>query len=690
MKFGNLYLLDWVIILVAVVALRIFSYSTKKYMRSVADFLSANRSAGRYLLTISSQMGNIGVVTIVGGFEAFDRAGLAPGWWSYLYIPAGVIITLSGWITYRFRETRAMTMAQFFEMRYNRKFRIFAGSMAFLSGVVNFGIFPAVAARFIIYYCGLPSSFHPIPGIDSLVLPTFPVLMAIDLGLALSFVNIGGQISVMITDCLQGLFATLAFLVIGAAIWMQFSWGDMVTAVNAASAPGKSMLNPFDTGQITDFNIWFYLIGVFTAFYAHMAWQGGQGFFSSAKSPHEQKMGAVIGVWRTIPQTLALTLMGLATLVVLRLPEYNAMASNIQNTLATIPNEMIQGQMKLPLAMANALPIGIKGLLCTIMIFLSFTCHDTYLHSWGSIFIQDVYMPLKRKKLSMKEHIRLLRLAITGVAVFGYVFSLLYPPNQPIFMFFAVTGAIWLGGAGSVIIGGLYWKKGTTAAAYASIITGGVIGVVGVFIPGIYKKYTGIEFPINGQYINMIAMTTAILVYIFVSLATSRSKPGFNFDKLLHRGIYDTQKEHVIRSVDTLKSRWQQFIGITPEFSKTDKVLAVLIVVWNATWFAWFLIFTAVNLYYKLRYGILISDSVWAKYYEVSILIQLALSFPCSLWFIIGGIIDVKALYKHLAYCERDHSDDGSIPCGEDEEALSLMEKSIVPIEESFTEETAE
>ena len=70
LKFGNLYLWDWAIIIGAVLALRIFSYSTKKYMRSVADFLSANRSAGRYLLTISSGMGGIGVVSIVANFEA--------------------------------------------------------------------------------------------------------------------------------------------------------------------------------------------------------------------------------------------------------------------------------------------------------------------------------------------------------------------------------------------------------------------------------------------------------------------------------------------------------------------------------------------------------------------------------------------------------------------------------------------
>ena len=686
MKIGNLYLLDWIIIIGAIVALRIFSYSTKKYMRSVADFLSANRSAGRYLLTISAAMGGIGVVSIVAGFEAFDRAGLAPGWWGGMFIPIGMIISMSGWVLYRFRETRAMTMAQFFEMRYGRKFRSCAGIVCFASGVVNFGIFPAVAARFIIYYCGLPDSFHLIPGIDWLVLPTFPVVMAIDLGLALSFVNMGGQISVMITDCIQGMFSAIAFIIIAASLYLHFSWDKLVTAVNMTSSPGKSMLNPFDTGAITDFNIWFYLIGMFVTFYGFMAWQGSQGFFSSAKTPHEQKMGAIIAGWRNAPQSLTLTLMSLAAVAVFRLPEFTNTLTGINKTLATIPNDMIQGQMKLPLAMAAILPIGIKGLLCTVMIFVSFTCHDTYMHSWGSIFVQDVYMPIKRKKLTMQEHIRLLRLAITGVAIFGFVFSLLYPPNQPILMFFAVTGAIWLGGAGSVIIGGLYWRKGTTAGAYSAIITGAVTGLIGVFIPGIYKNLTGHEFPINGQYINMIAMSSAILAYVSVSLITGRGKPAFNMDKMLHRGEYAVKGEH-IEHIETLKSRWQKFVGITPEFSKSDKILALFLIIWQGLIFLWFIVFTAINLYYKLVHGVLISDHAWSTYFQVTILIQVILSVPCTIWFTIGGIIDMKALYKHLDTCQRDHSDDGSV-CGEDDEALALVYEAAGVVEEEVTKRT--
>jgi len=629
-------------------------------------------------------MGTIGVVTIVANFEVFDRAGYAPTWWGAMYLPASLIIAITGWVLYRFRETRAMTMAQFFEMRYGRQFRSFAGMVCFVSGVINFGVFPAVAARFIMYYCGLPASFHLIPGVDWLVLPTFPVIMAIDLGMALSFVTMGGQISVMITDCVQGIFAAAAFLVIAASLYLRFSWDELITAVNLTSTPGRSMLNPFDTGGITDFNIWFYLIGVFATFYAALAWQGSQGFFSSAKSPHEQKMGTIIAGWRAVPQGLALVLMSLAALAVFRLPEFASTLTGINETLATIPNEMTQGQMKLPLAMAAILPIGVKGLLCTIMIFISFTCHDTYLHSWGSIFVQDVYMTIKRKKLSMQEHIRLLRIAITGVAIFAYVFSLLYPPNQPILMFFAVTGAIWLGGAGSVIIGGLYWRRGTTSGAYSAIITGAAIGLIGVFVPGIYKSLTGQDFPIHGQYLKMIAMLSAIIMYVSVSLMTGRGKPAFNMERMLHRGEYSIKGEHRMHP-ETLKARWQKFVGITPEFSKSDKILAFFFIGWSLLHILWFIVFTAINLHYKLVLGVLISDHVWATYFQVTVMINVILSVPCAVWFTIGGIRDMKALYKRLETCERDHNDDGSV-CGEDDEALALVYEAAGVIEEEATE----
>lgn len=696
---GHVTVLDWVILIAAVIALRLFSYSTKKYMRSVADFLSANRLAGRYLLTISSSMGSIGIVTIVGGFEAIDQAGLAPQWWTKLMIPIGVLVPLTGWVYYRFRETRCLTLAQFFEKRYSRRFRIFAGIVCWLSGVINFGIFPAVAARFLIFYTGLPERFHLYAGANWTI-STFLFIMAIDLFFALSFVNMGGQISVMITDCIQGMFSAIAFLIVGMFLYFKFGWSGFETAIIAGSEPGLNRINPFDAFKAKNFNIWFYLIQVFNTIYNYNAWQGAQGFQSSAKTPHEAKMGMMISGFRAIPQTICIAFMSYATLCVFRLPEYAHIADAINAQRELVTNEIVKGQMQLPLAMAMILPIGLKGLLCTIMVFISFTCHDTYLHSWGSIFVQDVYMPFTKKKFRPHEHINILRYSIAFVAVFGYVFSALYPQNQPIQMFFAVTGAIWMGGAGSCIIGGLYTKWGKAAGAYGALITGGVLGLIGVFIkpiwegflnmtqnifPAFYASHTSIvdgvveyaEFPLNGQYINFWTMISAILVYLLLSVC-SKGKP-YNLQKLLNRGEYAIHDEHSAKTYESKIGFWQKICGITPEFSKGDRFFAYYTVYWNAFNLLLFIVISAIQIIRIIMIpgrAAMIDDHIWFIIMFWGTIYNMILVIPVTVWFTIGGLKDIRQLYSDLSVARRDDKDDGSIQ--ESETSADETEKSKI------------
>ena len=682
---GNITVLDWIIIIACIVALRLFSYSTKKYMRSVADFLSANRLAGRYLLTISSAMGSIGIVSIVGGYEAIEKAGLVTTYWGKLSTPVWILVSLTGWVIYRYRETKSMTMAQFFEKRYSKKFRIFAGILCWVSGVINFGIFPAVAARFLIFYTGMPERFHLIPGCDGFTLSTFLVVMAIDLFFALSFVNMGGQISVMITDCVQGMFSAIAFLVCAMVLYFKFGWTQFERAMTVGIEDGYSMVNPFNAFKVQDFNVWFYLIGVFNSFYNYQSWQGAQGFLSSARSPHEAKMGTLISGWRGMPQTLCIALMSYATLCIFKLPEYSHIADVINAQRESVTNVIVQGQMRLPLAMAMILPMGLKGLLCTIMIFITFTCHDTYLHSWGSIFVQDVYLPITKKKFRPHEHINMIRKSIAFVAIFGYIFSALYPQNQPILMFFAVTGAIWTGGAGSCIIGGLYTKWGKTPGAYAALITGGVIGLIGVFIapiweafltatqnvlPNLYAHYTTVvngevifeKFPINGQYINFITVILAIFAYLIGSLLSDR-KP-FNLEKMLHRGQWAEIDHH--KKPEVKLTVWQKLVGITEEFSKGDRFWAYFLVIWNAFFFLVFIVESIVGLYYWLVLGHHISDHVWFFLMFWTNVMNLILSVPITIWFSYGGIVNIKELYHDLATARRDDRDNGQVTAEEE------------------------
>ena len=94
------------------------------------------------------------------------------------------------------------------------------------------------------------------------------------------------------------------------------------------------------------------------------------------------------------------------------------------------------------LALAAILPIGLMGLMCAAFLAAFISTHDTYLHSWGSILIQDVILPFRRKPFTPRQHLWLLRLSILGVAIVIFTLSLLYRPTQYVSMFLIITGSV--------------------------------------------------------------------------------------------------------------------------------------------------------------------------------------------------------------------------------------------------------
>ena len=195
--------IDWTIFVVLLIALTGLAVYAKRFNRGVADFLVANRCAGRYLLSISQGIAGIGAISFVAEFQRYYVAGFSGIWWVLVFYPISLLLALTGWVAYRYRETRVLTMAQLFEMRYSRKFRVFTGILAWVSGVINMGIFPAVTARLFIYFCGLPATFSFL-GLEGI--STFVTIMLIELSIALSFTFLGGMIAVMVTDFIQGMF----------------------------------------------------------------------------------------------------------------------------------------------------------------------------------------------------------------------------------------------------------------------------------------------------------------------------------------------------------------------------------------------------------------------------------------------------------------------------------------------------
>ena len=216
-------LLDWSILIGFAVFISLVAYSTKKYTKSVADFLAASRCGGKYLLAMGDGMAGLGAISIVASFQLYYEGGFTPFWWQSIFLPLSLFVAIIGWIIYRFRQTRALTMAQFFEIRYSRRFRIFSGFLAFVSGIINFGIFPSVGARFFVYFCRLPETFT-VAGFD---VSAYVLVMIILIGIALAFTWIGGQIAVLITDFIQSFVCNIIFIVILVVLFMKFDWSQI-------------------------------------------------------------------------------------------------------------------------------------------------------------------------------------------------------------------------------------------------------------------------------------------------------------------------------------------------------------------------------------------------------------------------------------------------------------------------------
>ena len=667
----NLHWIDWTIVGLLILLLIWITETTKKYVRGVADFLAANRMAGRYLLTVAQELG--GAISIIALWEMIYAAGFPTQWWGMMSTPVALLITLTGFVVYRFRQTRALTLAQFFEMRYSKKFRFFAGILCCISGILNYGIFPAITAEFMIYFFGFPDH---ISVIGLFQMPTILIMMFLYLSFALYIALSGGQITIMITDFLEGLLTMFLFVVIMVFLVSKFSWDDIMAGLQYVPE-SKSLINPFKTSTSKDFDIWYFIIGVIGNIYCVRAWQGSSGYNAAAKTPHEAQMAGIIGGWRQLAKGLVLLIIPLAAYAVLHHPKFHDIAQPILAQINQIPEAAERNRMTVPLFLANVLPVGLMGVFASIILAAAISCDNTYIHAWGSIFVQDVLLPLRKKPLDSKKHMLILRLSITGVAAFGFIFSWLFPIKQHILMFFAITGAIWAGGAGAVIIGGLYWSRGTTAAAWVALILGSTVSFGGLllqqiwdpliyFIVTIYPRFEWLgsysdKFP-NGQFIFLYAMIIACASYIAVSLLGPRKV--FDMDKMLHRGKYAVKedivhveekekKKHVIsRFTDAFAKK----MGMSKHFTRFDRFLFWSIFWWSMGWWATFAIGTIAALTWGL------SDNFWSWYWWIKLMfISFVLGIVTSIWLTVGGIRDAIQLAKDLRNMNIDDSDDGTV-----------------------------
>ena len=694
---------DWTLTGVVIAIVAMFALYTHRFIKGVADFMAGGRCAGRYLICNARSQASSGVPSMTGAFEKLLVAGFTLSWWESILLPGLLFVGATGFVLYRYRETRALTLGQFFEMRYSRRFRLLAGAMGFIAGICNYGIFPAISARFFVFFLGLPMK----TAIFGHLVPTYALVAALYLSCALGLAMLGGQVTLTVADCVSGLLTHLVYLIIIVTLLCMMSW-PAVNEVLASNPPGYSLIDPFDQWKAPDFNFWFVAIYYVLSIYNSISWQSQHGFNSAARTAHEGRMGMILLNWRLYAKSVFLIMLVICAMTFIRHPMYKAQAAPVIDAVSKIDRGHSQSvypigsaewlndenvsrdqkQMLTPIALSFMLPIGIKGLFCAILIMGLMADDAGHMHSWGSIFIQDVVMPLRRESLPPKKHVRWLRMALAGVAVWAFMFSLLFSQKVPILFWWQITQSIFCAGVGIAIIGGLYWKKGTTAAAWAALGVGSALSGSGILLLYYWGEFVALcvrlgvvgsvgemprAFPFNFMWVSLAAAAVSVVVYAGVSVATSRK--DFDLNAMLHRDVRARAKRTGRRSVI---KRVGEFLGFDEDFTFWDRVVTGGLFAWALVW----LVISVGGSVWNSAWDW--PTSWWLNYWKVAgIAIPIVVAAGTFVWFGIGSAVDIRDFFRTLRTTKRNALDDGSVDAekgvtGMREEAQAKPEGDVV------------
>ncbi len=672
--------LDYTIIGLFLVVLFIAASYTKRLNRSTADFISANRTAGRYMLVMATAMAYMGAATMVINWQKQYTSGIGARWWGLILVPAGLVIAVSGWLNYRYRETRAMTLGQFLEMRYGRRFRLFGSFVSFTSGIMNFGILPAIGGKFFVSFCDMPqyisfTSIIPWLSAESWLamwsIPSVPLVTVILVAISVYFTLQGGQITVLVTDFIQSFFMYIVVAITLFIMLQKFSIVEVFTALETSEA-GMSLLDPRNAGKV-EFNWTFALVPLWGMLYSRLSFQGFSAYQTSARSPHEAKMSGIIATLRFWAVDQGLLFIPLVAIMIMSSPQFADQAAEVNQQLAKLGGEgmnarqldQMRSQVLVPMTMKLYLPVGLMGAFAAVVLAAFISTNDTMLHSWGTILVQDVIMPFRKKPFSPKQHMWILRLSVLGVAIYAILFSCLYKENDFVPYFLAITGSIWMAGAGSCIIGGLYTRWGTTLAAYSTVIVGAIIGIAGVILTTYWPDwYDGDRFPMKGHIYGFYSALIAVATYLIVSLVPRLMgyKTNFNLEKMLHRGKYAAPSDRPVVAEESTKKKplWKRMLipGLTSEFTRGDKIIYGIVVGKTLFTVTYFVIMTI--LAFSLDYG----ESEWRTFHMTIFGFFAFTSFIIIIWLSIGGVRDLITMIRLLKSARRDDDDDGWVVQG--------------------------
>ena len=356
----------------------------------------------------------------------------------------------------------------------------------------------------------------------------------------------------------------------------------------------------------------------------------------------------------------------------------------------------LYNQMMTAVGIRHMLPPGLSGLFCLLMIMAMISTDDSRIFSASLTITQDVILPFCKKPLTPTQHIWIVRMVSVGVGVFFYFGSTMMSQLDYVNLFISTMCSIWVA-AGAMTLLGFYTRFGTTAGAWASLLTGCTLSATYIITKQYWTRFyvflKDMEYldtfskvveaisrpfePIVGWRVNpykcfinayeFTFIVTIISYTVYIAVSKLTCKEPFNLDRMLHRGKYNLDNLNQEKIKWSLRTVFSKLIGITPEYTFWDRVIARSLfgysIVYN--FIGMFLMVVIWNVFYRWP------GEWWSTYFLITaLLVPGIVAVIVAFWFGIGAVIDMKALFRDLNTRKINYLDNGQV-----EGNMSLADK---------------
>jgi SSS family solute:Na+ symporter len=439
----NFTILDWGIIAVYLAVTMAAGLYGKRFISGLSEFLVAGRQLGTFIGIATLAATEIGTITFMYYAELGYKTGYASFVNGLIAGAAMIFIGRTGFIVKRLRALGLMTVPEFFEVHYSRNLRVLTGILVATGGILNMGVFLKVEGTFLALISGVSLDY-------------LKAIMTGILLLELVYTVLGGMVSIVITDFIQFIALSIGTILITIYSVSVVGWDKMYNVV--ANTMGEPGFNPFTNADYG----WSYIVFQILLWMAvDTCWQTtAMRTFSTRDPETSRKVFAWTG-FIYLGRGMMPMLWGIAALAYLGTNESSLNA--------------------MPIMLSKILPSGVLGLVVAGMLAATMSVNSSYLLGWSSIIAQDIVMPLRKKPLTPRSQVLLNRVANIFVSLFVLFWGVWYTLPGPTYFYLNITGTIFLAGAFSSVIAGLYWKRATTTGGYCAMIAGAAVAVTFFF-----------------------------------------------------------------------------------------------------------------------------------------------------------------------------------------------------------------